>query len=338
MSKKPCLSHQILNPKSNRCVSKTGRIGKTILKLEKDDNSRNINIKWENNSCYIDSLLIALFHRRDSITDEIFFKSSINDYNEPKLKILGEMIKTELKNIYKKISEINDCSEIRKLINKYYKILIKRYPEKKIIGRNENWINSQLDIYDLFNLIRIILNIKEDTLKIKEGSNILYTNLSNQIPIDFIYNENNKKTSLKINSIYPSYSIKYKLTKENKYKDEKGKLQSYYIKKVEILKGNKLFINIYRNLGDTKNNIKIIPCNSIQLKENDFKLYLTSIIIHYGTSVKYGHYICLYKNKFDNKWYEYDDLNGIKYIGSLTNIIKNNEYISNIVGLIYSKV
>ena len=64
-------------------------------------------------------------------------------------------------------------------------------------------------------------------------------------------------------------------------------------------------------------------------------MYLNSIIIHYGNN-KSGHYICLYK--YYNKWFEYDDLQQKStYIGSLNKIIQNDNYISNITALVYSK-
>ena len=334
MKKKECISDKILNPKTNRCVSRTSKIGKELLTRD----CRNINIKWENNSCYIDSLLVALFYRKDKIIEDIFFKENINDYNNPKLKILGDLIRNELINIYKNVLSYNTCSALRILLDKYYRLLIKTNPSKRIIDKNDNWINKQMDIYDLFRLLQIIFNIKENTLKIKEGSNLIYTSLNNQIPIDYLYKDEKQRKTLKISSIYPSYELKYKLSKDDKYKDEKtGKKLSIYKKKIKILKYYKLFINIYRNIGDIKLETKIIPCNSLKLKENNFNLYLTSIIIHYG-SFGGGHYICLFKCEADNKWYEYDDMNGIKYIGTLNQIIKNDNYTSNIVGLIYSKL
>lgn len=338
--KKNCPINKIYNPISKRCVLKTGKIGKELLFKDNSNNCNEINIKWENNSCYLDSLLIAFFNRKDKIIEEILLKANINDYNDSKLKEYAELIQKELIKIYNIVSNqfeihtIKTCSILRKLLNNYYKRLIKIQPSKTIIEQNDNWITSQMDIYDLYRLLTIIFEIKEDTLKIQDGSNLITTSFANEIAIDFI---NKKSKLLRINKIYPKYKLKYKLTKDNKYRDEKGKLKSYFYKEVEILKGNKIFINIYRNIGINKSNIKIIPCESLKLKENDFNLYLTAIIIHYG-SKSGGHYISLYKCYKDNYWYEYDDLKGTLKIGELSSIIKNEKYISNIVGLIYSKI
>lgn len=338
---KKCPENKIYNPITKRCVLKTSKIGKTILFKDNTNNCNNININWSNNSCYIDSLLIALFNRKDKIIEELLLKVDINNFNNSKLNKYGLLIKKELIKIYKIVSHQvilktkYTLSHLRKLINIYYKELIKIEPTKSIIDITDNWTTCQLDIYDVYRLFTIIFKIKEDVIKIKDGSSIITTGFANELPVDFTY----KKKILRIKDVYPKYKLKYKLTKENKYRDENGRLKSYYYKEIELLKGNKLFINIYRNLGETKNNIKIIPENSIKLRENNFDLYLTAIIIHYGSEVEGGHYICLYKCYKDNYWYEYDDMNSnILKLGELSEIIKNSNYTSNIVGLIYSKI
>ena len=346
---KTCSNDKILNPKTNRCVLKNGLIGKKLIKTKitetkviNKNKCDDIFIDWSDNSCYLDSLLVAFFNTKDKIIEDLILNVEINDYGSEKLRILGLKIQEELTKKYKiisnqiKIKQKQTCVNLRKLLNTYYKKLIKINPDKRILFEsNDNWTTSQLDVFELFEFILTIFKIPETTLKIQEGANIIYSNFKNLIPIDFIYN----KKVLKIQDIYPTYTLKYKLDKDNQYKNSKGKKQSYFTKKYEILKGNKLFISIYRNQGeDDKSNIKVIPCDKIKLKENSFNLYLTAIILHYGSSVHNGHYICLYK--CDNNWYEYNDMDtsGIKKIGKISEIIKNVNYTKNIVGLVYSKL
>lgn len=330
---KHCNENKILNPKTNRCVLKSGKLGKLSL----INNCKNIFIKWSNNSCYIDSLLVALFNKKNKKIEELLFKSKINDYGFVKLNILGYKIRKELLKIYKIITNQllltskYTCTDLRVLLEKYYKYLIKI--NELIIDKNDNWLYSQLDIYDFFELLIKIFKISDNILKIRDGNNVIYSNLKSLIPIDFIYN----KKELKIKDIYPKYIHKYKLDKDNIYIDKNGNKQLYYIKKYEILKGDIIFISIYRNIGETiKNDIKIIPCDVIKLKENTFNLYLSAILIHYGSKTNNGHYITLYK--CNDMWYEYNDLEkNITFIGKLRNINKNSEYTKNIIGLIYTK-
>lgn len=343
--KKDCPATKIYNPISKRCILKTGKKGRELLFKDSSNNCEQIKVRWENNSCYLDSLLVAFFNRKDKIIENLLLKIPLNNYNNDELKSMGEKIQKELIKIYKLISNQAEkenkqtCSPLRKLLSKYYKKLIKLQPNKMIVGMNDDWTTSQLDIYDFYRLLELIFKFREDTLKIRDGPNIINTSFSNPLSIDFLLNASKKQSKvLKIKSVYPKFKLKYKLSKENKFRNEKGKLMSYYYKEVELLKGEKLFINVYRNIGDVKNNVRIEPCEKLKLAENDFYLHLTALIIHYGNSPNSGHYICLYKCYKDDFWYEYDDMNGITKLGEFATIKKNKNYLSNIVGLIYSKI
>ena len=69
---KECPKDKILNPNTNRCVNIKGAIGKNLMK---DKNQ--LNISNENNSCYIDSLLVALFHFKNRVVYNMFFKNKL---------------------------------------------------------------------------------------------------------------------------------------------------------------------------------------------------------------------------------------------------------------------
>jgi len=66
---KICPKFKILNPPTNRCVNINGIIGKKLI-------NKDFNIKISNdgnNSCYLDSLLVALFHFRNRAIYNTFF-------------------------------------------------------------------------------------------------------------------------------------------------------------------------------------------------------------------------------------------------------------------------
>jgi hypothetical protein len=305
---KKCNEKQILNPISNRCVNKKGIIGKKLL-----IQNEKIHLFWNNNSCYIDSFLVALFHNKN----KFFLNYPLIIYKNSKLNFLVDSINYQLNILYDIISnrkKNNNCNLLRKNINLFYKKITKINSNIKIIDKNENWTNSQLDIFDLFNLFQHIYNFPNN-LKFKEGNNINYSSFIFNIPIDLLINKN----IIYIKKIFPSYNIK----------------NNNLIITTTLLKTDMLFLNVFRNLQTFKLDTKIIPANIIKLPENSFNLYLTSLIIHYG-NYDSGHFICLYKS--NNKWFEYDDLQKSPiYLGSLNKIIQNDNYISNIVGLIYSK-
>lgn len=306
-------------------------------------NCNKINLHWNNNSCYIDSLLVALFHRKNKFIQDNLLKAKIKDYGNFKLKQIALVIQKELNEIFKSISGFKDygkpktCSNLRKLLNDYYKLLLTIRPDLQLIGIRDNWITSQNDIFDFMEFLIFIFDFKDTSKIIEEkkinlkskttnslidNKSIYFTNLLSMVPIEELINND----FLILTDIYPIYKEINILNKNKKL-----------IKFIEIAKADQLFIRIPRNIGRQKIKTKILPPISLQLRENTFKLFLTSIIIHYGTH-KTGHYICLFKCK-NHLWYEYNDLtpNLVKLIGSFNDIIVNENYISNIVGLIYSR-
>jgi len=307
-----CLENEIYNVITKRCVKRRGKIAKNIYE--------NIYLQWHNNSCYIDSLLVSLFNANVN-----FYKYNLIDYKNDKLKELGIKIRNELHMYYKiinykiKHSSYITCVNLRKLLNKFYKTVVSINPNINILDVHDNIMTSQLDIFDLYEIFMLIFNFKNE-LKYLENSNVNKKDFSINIPNDLLLN----KTIVKIKNILPKYRLVYNLENNKKF-----------VNKFELLKTPYLFIKIYRNIGLTKINTQIIPAFSIKLSENSHKLYLNSLLIHYGTH-KGGHYICLYKS--NNKWYEFDDMNNeVKLIGKLSNIINNEKYTKNIVGLVYSK-
>lgn len=308
---KKCKNDKILNPITNFCVKKNGIIGKKIIL-----NNEKIHLYWNDNSCYLDSILVSLFHNKDiELINYPLINFKNNDLNKK-----AKFIKKELYKIYEIIAErkinkkIEKCFLLREYINDFYNNLINIYPNKIIIEEYENWIDSQLDIFDFLNLYEKIFNIPNN-ITIKEGNNLYNSNFFYNIPNDLLLHKN----KVFIKKILPSFKIK----------------NNDLIIQTTILKADKLFLKIFRNLHYFKLETKIIPSKTLKLPKNNFNLYLTSIIIHYGNKDG-GHYICLYK--FNDKWFEYDDMNkSPTYIGSLNKIIQNDNYISNIVGLVYSK-
>lgn len=201
---------------------------------------------------------------------------------------------------------------------------------------------------ELIKIYDIISNRKKDKTNncslLRKLLNIYYKKFIKLYPNKYIIdrNEDWRKSQLDTFDIFDLFNIIFDFKYDNFLYNipfdlliEKKKIFIKNIFKKSFLKTNKLLLKIFRNSGTTKINVKIIPSKTIKLPKNSFDLHLSSIIIHYG-NIGGGHYICLYKS--NNKWFEYDDLkNSPTYIGSLSNIIKNDNYISNIVGIVYSK-
>jgi hypothetical protein len=322
---KECPEKKILNPITNRCVNMYGKIGKSILK-----NNYIINITNENNSCYIDSLFVALFHFKNRVLYNSFFKNKLVERYPKK-------IQDEIYKIYRYINkndEIshNTCYFIRKYLDKYYNILIDQNSNNKIFFNNsDNWLTQQIDIFELITFLDKIFNF-EQNIKVKENNNKYIKNMIIEISSYNLMNIN----VLDISSLIPLKIEKYNLDKNNYYINSKGKLIKYYEKKYEIVKTKGiLLIQFYRNSGREKLNTKIIYPNRIKIKGDKKELILRSIILHKGTTINSGHYTTIIKR--EGKTYEYDDMtigdNKLSEIGEEY----EKKMSKNIVGLIYSK-
>lgn len=327
MKRRECNEKEILNPITKRCVKRDGKIGKLLLR---DESCKRINLGWDNNSCYIDSLLVGLLYDNDI---RYLVESEIRNYGDSKLLKLGENIRENIVRLHEIINNkiSNDGKtemiKLRSNMDKYYKKYRTINSKIGIIDRGDNWINSQIDIFELFELLLLIFDIKPRTM-IKDGETSINTTFDYMIPMELL-----TKKEIKIRDIVPVYTTTYKLGKDNALIDKTGKKIYRYKKKTEIKKTDKLFIKIYRNNGINKIDTRINVSKSLKISGNREKLDIKSIIIHYGTKDG-GHYICLIR--CHDKWYEYDDMKSkMRYIGKLSDINSNNQYKENIVGLIY---
>jgi hypothetical protein len=129
---------------------------------------------------------------------------------------------------------------------------------------------------------------------------------------------------IKISDYYPGYTKEFIIDETN----QTGR------QIIEYISAPLLLIQIKRQKeGAGKMRTPVIPVEIIKLKDNN--LYLNSIIIHFGQD-NAGHYICLFECK--GVWYEYNDMSGHSEIfgnGTFNEILSNNEYLENIVGLLY---
>jgi hypothetical protein len=327
MKRRECSEKEILNPVTKRCVKRDGNIGKLLLR---EESCKRINLGWDKNSCYIDSLLVGLMYDNDI---KYLTESKIKDYGDSKLLKLGEDIRDNLIKLHKIINDRissdgkSEMIKLRSNLNKYYKKYKIINSKINIIDKNDNWITTDLDVFELFELLLLIFDIKPHTV-IKDGDMTINTTFDYMVPMDLL-----AKKEIKIRDVIPVYTTIYKLGKDNALIDKMGKKIYRYKKRTEIKKTDRLFVKIYRNNGISKINTRINVSKSIKISGNREKLNIKAIIIHYGSN-KGGHYICLIN--CHNKWYEYDDMSSkMKYIGKLSDINNKNEYIENIVGMIY---
>jgi hypothetical protein len=326
-----------------------------------DKSCNNIPIYNERNSCYLDSLMVALFHDNNPYVKNMFLESpataataasNLDDKKDRLIKI-SEDIREELTNIYNIIqnnnSKRNYCKNLRNLFQSYNKI---KFPKNNI-----KWKTEQLEPFDIINLLNNIFMIKPS---IKVNKKIYGTNkLSKTIVFKNLklFRDETKKTDYTsvislddflahnkfiLKKYYPVTINDTIFDESNIWKPSEKKADVYKrkIEKTTLLSGKFLFININRSFltphGNFEKSDKIVePSLKIKMKENKYNIYLRSIIIHHGMYGG-GHYICLYECK--GKWHKYDDLTAtVDIIGTFSDVCKydNGYYLKNCTNLVY---
>jgi len=320
-----------------------------------DKNCNNIPILNERNSCYFDSLLVAIFHDNNEYIKKKFLDAEPIDYGNDKLLKLANEIKEELKSIYDIIQNIkndkkkNYCKNLRKLFKKYSDI---KSPKNKI-----NWTTEQLESLDILNFLNTVFNIKihnKINKKIfatkSKSKTIIFKNLklirdynekidyTSIVPSEYLMNDED----VLIKTLYPIFVNDVNFSSDNLWKPNSKDSKETFSRKIEkftYLSSKFLFIHINRNvwLDDIVNklNTKVIPSLNIKMKENEDNIYLRSIIIHHG-QYGGGHYTCLYECK--GVWYEYDDISTkVKTIGTFKDVCDYNDgyYLENCTNLAY---
>jgi len=307
-----------------------------------DKDCSNFLLKNHYNSCYMDSLFIALFHDKNKYIFNLFFKSQLKDFNDIKLNKLASEIRDELLNIYTRIftdknKESMVCKNLRKLFHKFSKLYN--------INNDLKWRTDQLEPMDVINILSNIFIFKKNTkINVKRYATNKKTKTINYKSIKLLSDKNTLKdfsSIISINNLLSSDKVEIKklfpktiedtiFDKDNLWKPHStsSKKDDTYLRKIEkitYLSSKFLFIHVNRSLktGEgiyEKIKTPIIPSLKIKLKENDFNLYLKSIIIHHG-EFGGGHYTTLFNCK--GVWYEYDDLRSkIKLVGTFEDLCK----------------
>ena len=293
---------------------------------------KNVDIKklrvltWSDNSCYIDSVLFALFtFPCDFINKKILF-NRIN--HSSSLSIPEENIRNILQKYIIKLvisirhtHDINDCSKFRKILS-FCKV--GGMPD---FGQTEQQEAGEFLLY-LFTIFNINNLAKNRTIT------FVTNNLSKNVTKDELVQSSisyDRKASPII--FIDSFLLKNKINKNNqifyflKQFSDSGNLgkqnmvnhngQSYKRRFSYVTYIDSPYIVFWAQRADPITNSKIntiiTPTQKITLQKGRV-LYLNSIILHNGV-INTGHYIIYFKN--NNKWYCYDDLkSNLVYIGN----------------------
>lgn len=324
---------------------------------------KDVHISMSNyrNSCYLDALIVALFHSsalKEKMLGIIFgdgIKSHKNRHSRvinKRLLKLAEDISQELRRIanelvVKEIKVPTTCSAFRELLQQYHDIYINKV---SLANEKINWVTDELeplDVLSIFQTIfkaRDIMSIEKVTLVTKSIAHtiakskwkVLESERTQASHIDIISLEDlqafqDPSGNIKLQRFYPVSARKVPLSNTLVQQHITHKLQQVTIQSTPAL-----FVIVSRLMGDIKITTPVIPLHKITCKDGTV-LKLSSIIIHHGNGIGGGHYTCCYK--CGNTFYEYDDLRrDVSKIGSMVDLKthKNGYILKNAVLFLYA--
>jgi len=248
------------------------KIENNLSNINLNQERRDIKLIWNNNSCYINSVLVALFHDG--------FKQLEDDLNS---------IKNEYDiNQYKKLFKIADIIPAE---DNNYLNLLKNIKNELLIIYNKIKDSNETSFFYSSNL-RTALETYNSNIKL----NIDYTSHSYHFNTDITNN---------LNDYVYNYNYNYNLTTDT---GDTYEITNFIFNK--ILKEYDFIINNNIKTFDNKDNDKYNNKKILQVGINNTNLHhlnnlnyvnLSSFIIY----INIGHYISIIK--YNNDWYKYDD-------------------------------
>ena len=335
----PSVSSASSFPSISSLISSSSSVPSVSNQSHKDENcKKNISLYFDyNNSCYLDSILVSLFHKYNKKIYEKILLSTIiihTRFSKKKSYALYEIaikIKEKLTKIYEIINGKlqfprkidgsfdfnNTTKELRQLMQEYEDLYFDDKPSTYI---KNNFTSEELDIDDVIYFLNKIFNFKEDNMIINNGNVHIFSLLDNFKLSEYVKIGSDDK--LNISNYYSIYG-------------DKPMFRNAFF--------STLLIKIDRlNAGNEKLNNIVIPSQElINGSEAENIVNLESIIIHTITKRYGSHYTCLFK--CNDKWYEYNDIisdnddkqSTVKLIGTYEDLIANETYMRNSACFVY---
>ena len=248
------------------------------------------NMKNENNSCYLDTILFAMMHDPTSPTCRFLCK-----LKPQKDTLTTQLVQKELNKVatsFKENQPQPSLAPLRQLLQK-----IQTSPNAL------NWTRAQAEPLDFILLLQDVFKVR-NCIKFKEevraeGNQLVNSRLVRSPFLDLV-----DASVKKLHTIYPKRVIKMTFDKEALWR-KKYKLR----KETRTLVSCSKFLMVHVNRlldGVSKSTEPVTPMSKITMA-NGTTIYLRSILVHHG-SARGGHYTCVYKCKRMGKWYEFDDM------------------------------
>lgn len=260
---------------------------------------------YSNNSCYLDSTFVALFHRKDCMWIRRVLKKDDESGSDDST---FSKVSTRARHIVQKLwstlhssqsSKQYTCSIVRKAFKTYDKHYQKHFPGRR--ADTIEWLQTQQEPLDVLNAFLRLFRVRDNVVIERQitGGEI------DEVRVPFTYVIIN---DLLLDEYSRQSSKKLHLAEWLPVRVESIQ-QDGMVKKTErILKAPMLVISITRNLHNRRKITNaVVPLDVIN-DINKGYLECVSIIIHHGGSTEGGHYTVLLKYYKNALWYHYDDM------------------------------
>lgn len=323
----------------------------------------NIPICNKQNSCYLDSLMVALFHTRNENVYNMFTNNLNDSTHISHIEEIEE--RRKILESFKQIIDIIQNPENYSKCNYLTNLRTKLDEYKKFSYNDTNWTADQCDPKDALEYLNDILNVKTNISIIETHyKTIMRTTDANKNIEDYTKyvkhifkdkekhkfiteNTSNSRGSF-IRDIDAQFFIKF--NHETQIIDNTNDWQNIEIREIKIreikIENSDLLFYRLDRIASTpkreKSDKYIEPAKYIILGNNN-TLQLRSIIVHHGKANE-GHYTCLFKCHKDNMWYEYDDdarKSTVSYVGNFKDVCNytyrdiKNYYLKNCTNFVY---
>ena len=271
---------------------------------------------------------------------------------------------TSFKSVVGKVNNIFQGNQ-QQDSQEFFSFLISQIEEeigKKVLylpGRNYKYEEKEYSVN--WNLLRIKALKQWELFTKNEYSPIkmMFTGLEHHKQVcEFCNHESNRFqifTSLQVEipetdkdcTLYKcfDYLIKpQKLDNKNKMKCDLCYRKNKASKNLSIWRPPKILVihikrfkkDMYGNVSQKLNNKIIFPILNLNIKKyisesspykHLSKYNLFGINNHHGYNINFGHYTSIVKNRFDNKWYLFNDSSNLRQINDLKELQNNNAYL-----------
>ena len=291
------------------------------------------------NSCYLDSLLVALFI--GDVDKKIYNLIVSNTSQHPTIVKVRDQLKSIYNIITGKTYRETFCSRLRHNLDAFYKEYQRTHNVDDI-----NWKRDQVDPVQLLQLLLAIFNTPNMLTErisaygstkraplvtdlVAGASRVEHSAIVHTITVSNLVG----KRKINLKDIFPNRKEVNHLDADNRYRIN-GRMFPTKIIKTNVLSSPIVYVNIDRVSARGKLTTKIIPFQKLKLIDNRLPIYLKSIIVHYGNEGG-GHYVCAFECR-DN-WFLYDDTeDAVEEIGKFEDLLARNDLLENSKAFVYA--